>query len=54
MKSKSARAIWADGMSEAMKRLKPKNIICHGAKIDFDFSGVNVIYYKARQFGKKE
>lgn len=52
MKSESARAIWADGMSEAMKRLKPKNIICYGAKIDFNFSGVNVIYFKARQFGE--
>ena len=52
MKSKSARAIWADGMSEAIKRLKPKNIICYGTKIDFNFSGVNVIYFKARQFGE--
>ena len=52
MKSKSARAIWADGMSEAIKRLKPKNIICYGTKIDFDFSNVNVIYFKARQFGE--
>ena len=52
MKSKSARAMWADGMSEAIKRLKPKNIICYGSKIDFNFSGVNVIYFKARQFGE--
>lgn len=52
MKSESARAIWADGMREAMKRLKPKNIICYGSKIDFDFSGVKVIYFKARQFGE--
>ena len=44
MKSKSARAIWADGMSEAMKRLKPKNVI--------DFGGAKVTYFKARQFGE--
>ena len=50
MKSESAKAIWTDGMCEAMKRIKPKNIICYGSKIDFDFSGVNVIYFKARQF----
>ena len=52
MKSESAKAIWADGMGEAMKRLKPKNIICYGSKIDFDFSGVKVIYFKSRQFGE--
>lgn len=52
MKSESAKAIWADGMREAMKRLKPKNVICYGSKIDFDFSGVKVIYFKARQFGE--
>lgn len=50
MKSESARAIWIDGMSEAMKRLKPKNVICYGSKIDFDFGNANTIYFKARQF----
>lgn len=53
MKSESARAIWTDGMCEAMKRLKPKNVICYGSKIDFDFGNANTIYFKARQFGEE-
>jgi len=29
-----------------------KNIICYGTKIDFDFGGAKVTYFKARQFGE--
>ena len=50
MRDKSARAIWADGMTEAIKRLKPKNIICYGSKLDFDFGKINVKYIEARKF----
>lgn len=50
MRDRSARAIWADGMTEAIKRLKPKNIICYGSKLDFDFGKINVKYIEARKF----
>ena len=50
MRDKSARAIWADGMTEAIKRLKPKNIICYGSKMDFDFGKINMKYIEARKF----
>ena len=50
MRDKSARAIWADGMTEAIKRLKPKNIICYGSKLDFDFGKINVKYIEAKKF----
>ena len=50
MRDKSARAIWADGMTEAIKRLKPKNIICYGSKLDFDYGKINVKYIEARKF----
>lgn len=32
-------------MDEAMKRLKPKNILVYGGDIGYDFKGANVKYY---------
>ncbi len=32
-------------MDEAMKRLKPKNVLVYGGDIGYDFKGVNVKYY---------
>lgn len=33
------------GMDEAMKRLKPKNVLVYGGDIGYDFKGANVKYY---------
>lgn len=44
-RSKEATKIWTQGMDEAMKRLKPKNILVYGGDIGYDFKGANVKYY---------
>lgn len=55
MREESSREIWQDGMHEALKRLRPKNVICYGTPIDgFDFKDVNVKYIKSRSFNKEE
>lgn len=43
---KNAKKIWAEGMNEAIKQLKPKNIIVYGGKIDYDFKNINIVYMK--------
>ena len=40
-----AMKIWTQGMDEAMKRLKPKNVLVYGGDIGYDFKGANVKYY---------
>ena len=52
MRDAAARAVWADGMREALSRLRPRHVVCYGSQIDFDFKGVPVSYVKARQFGE--
>ena len=44
-RSKEATKIWTQGMDEAMKRLKPKNVLVYGGDIGYDFKGANVKYY---------
>ena len=51
MKNKEAQKIWRDGMDEAIKRLNPKNLICYGSTIDYDFNKINVVYFDARKIG---
>ena len=51
MKNKEAKKIWRDGMNEAIKRLNPKNLICYGSTIDYDFNKINVVYFDARKIG---
>ena len=50
MNDKKARQIWAAGMREAIKRLKPKTVLCYGSRPDFDFGKTPVKYYDARKF----
>lgn len=50
MKDPEARRIWAAGMDRAMKQIKPKTVICYGAKIDYDFRPAKVVTIKARAF----
>ena len=51
MRSAEARELYAKGLTEALKRLKPNTVICYGSKIDFDFGKTNVKFFAARQFG---
>lgn len=44
-RSKEATKIWFEGMEECIKRTNPKNILCYGGDIGFDFGKINVRYY---------
>lgn len=44
-RNKEAMKIWTQGMDEAIKRLKPKNILVYGGDIGYDFGDINVRYY---------
>ena len=48
MRDQSSQAIWKAGMDEAMKRLRPKNVLCYGSRISYDFGTVPVKYFEAR------
>lgn len=37
--------IWKTGTAEMIKKLAPKRILVYGGKIDFDYGGVEVVYY---------
>ncbi len=43
--SKDALAVWKAGMTEAMRRLKPKRLLLYGGNVDFDFGSCEVIEY---------
>lgn len=44
--SKEAFKVWKDGMDEMIKRLKPTTILCYGGEVEYDYQGINVIYYE--------
>jgi hypothetical protein len=46
---KQIRKVWASGMDEAIRRLQPKQILCYGSEIDYDFKGIPV-----RQFDEPD
>lgn len=50
MRDPEAQRLWANGMREAIKRLKPKTVLCYGARPDFDFGRTRVKFYDARGF----
>lgn len=44
-RSQEAYNIWAEGMSEAIKVLRPKALIVYGGTLDdYDFKGINTVY----------
>ena len=49
-RDEAARAVWRDGMREAMKRLEPRRVLLYGKDIGFDFGGCEVVEYKAGGF----
>lgn len=48
MRSKEAKSTWSDGIAEALKRLRPKTVICYGQTIDYCFGKTSVKYIDAR------
>lgn len=53
MRDKGAQEIWKMGMNEAVRRIKPKTVLCYGARIDYGFDKISdkidVRYYEARK-----
>lgn len=41
-----SRIVWKQGMKEAIRQLHPDTILLYGTPIDFDFGGIQVVYYK--------
>lgn len=39
-------AVWGDGMTEALRVLKPRRVLLYGGEVDFDFGGCEVVSYK--------
>lgn len=52
MRDEEARKVWADGMTEALKRLKPHMVLCYGVEPTFfDFGNVKTKMISAREWG---
>ena len=49
-RDEAARAVWRDGMREAMRRLEPRRVLLYGKDIGFDFGGCEVVEYRAGGF----
>lgn len=45
-RDREARAVWEDGMAEAMRQLRPARVLLYGGNIGFDFGGAEVIEYR--------
>ena len=43
--SPEAFGIWKDGVSELIKRKKPKALLIYGGAVDFDYNGVETYYF---------
>lgn len=43
-RDKEASEIWFNGMDEAIRQLKPKNIVVYGGDIGYNFKDINVVY----------
>lgn len=50
LKDKEATKIWCEGMDKAIECVRPKTVICYGAKIDYDFGSVDIVTIKSREF----
>lgn len=37
MRDKEAMTVWKAGTDAAIERIKPKNIVCYGSAVDYDF-----------------
>lgn len=41
----NALQIWRDGMQEAIEQIDPSRIIVYGGQLDFDYKGIDVVYF---------
>ena len=39
-------SIFKQGLTAAIKAVKPKTILCYGGKVDFDFGEIEVKYFE--------
>lgn len=46
-----ARQLWRDGMTEALRRLRPRKVLVYGHMIDFDFGKCAVYNFAPRKWG---
>lgn len=44
-KNEDSLKIWFDGMDEAIKRLKPIEILVYGGEIVYNFGDIKTVYY---------
>ena len=52
MRDEEAKDVWADGMKEALKRLKPSCVLCYGSEPTFfDWGGTKTKFIPAREWG---
>ena len=45
-RDEEALQIWKDGMDEMIKRIEPKAILVYGGVLEYDYKGIEVIYYE--------
>lgn len=50
MDDSDALELWCQGMDEAIRRTRPTRILLYGKRPDYNFSGIEVVEYKARTF----
>ena len=43
---KNALRIWNEGMKEMIRQIEPSTIIVYGGKLDFDYGGINTVYFE--------
>lgn len=49
-----AKQIWANGMNEAIRRLKPSLVLCYGVEPKFyEWGSVKTKFFNARKWGEK-
>ena len=41
-----ALSIWKEGMDEMIKQIEPSDILVYGGKLDYDYKGINTIYFE--------
>jgi len=44
--NKNALRIWNEGMKEMIRQIEPSTIIVYGGKLDFDYGGINTVYFE--------
>lgn len=41
-----ALSIWKEGMDEMIKQIEPSDILVYGGKLEYDYKGINTIYFE--------